>query len=67
MAIQHGSKGDFVLVVVGDKASLRTIKAGPSMGDVTAILDNGLKAADQVITEGADKLDDGSPIKVVAQ
>jgi multidrug efflux system membrane fusion protein len=67
MAIQHGSKGDFVLVVVGDKASLRIIKAGPSMGDVTAILDNGLKAADQVITEGADKLDDGSPVKVVAQ
>jgi multidrug efflux system membrane fusion protein len=67
MAIQHGSKGDFVLVVAGNKASLRTIKAGPSMGDVTAILDNGLKSGEQVITEGADKLDDGSPVKVVAQ
>ncbi|MDB6049919.1 MAG: multidrug transporter [Pseudomonas sp.] len=67
MAIQHGGKGDFVLVVAGNKASLRTIKAGPSMGDVTAILDNGLKSGEQVITEGADKLDDGSPVKVVAQ
>ncbi|MFJ2362769.1 efflux RND transporter periplasmic adaptor subunit [Pseudomonas sp. NPDC087697] len=66
-AIQHGSKGDFVFVVNGDKASLRNIKAGPSMGDVTAILDNGLKPGEQVITEGADKLDDGSPVKVVAQ
>lgn len=66
-AIQHGSKGDFVFVVAGDKASLRMIKAGPSMGDVTAILDDGLKNGEQVITEGADKLDDGSPVKVVAQ
>jgi membrane fusion protein, multidrug efflux system len=66
-AIQHGSKGDFVFVVNGDKASLRNIKAGPAMGDVTAILDNGLKPGEQVITEGADKLDDGSPVKVVAQ
>jgi multidrug efflux system membrane fusion protein len=67
LAIQHGSKGDFVFVVAGDKASLRTIKVGPTMGDATAILDNGLKTGEQVITEGADKLDDGSPVKVVAQ
>lgn len=66
-AIQHGSKGDFVFVVNGTKASLRTIKTGPSTGDVSAVLDNGVKAGEQVITEGADKLDDGSPVKVVAQ
>lgn len=66
-AIQHGSKGDFVFVVNGNKASLRTIKTGPSTGDVSAVLDNGVKAGEQVITEGADKLDDGSAVKVVAQ
>jgi len=66
-AIQHGSKGDFVFVVNGNKASLRTIKTGPSSGDVSAVLDNGVKAGEQVITEGADKLDDGSAVKVVAQ
>ncbi|ANF85356.1 multidrug transporter [Pseudomonas antarctica] len=66
-AIQHGSKGDFVFVINGDKASLRTIKTGPSTGDVSAVLDNGVKAGEQVITEGADKLDDGSAVKVVAQ
>lgn len=66
-AIQHGSQGDFVFVVAGSKASLRHIKAGPASGDVTAILDSGLKAGEQVITEGADKLDDGSAVKVVAQ
>jgi len=67
LAIQHGSKGDFVFVVVGSKASLRAVKIGPAMGDVTAILDDGLKSGDQVITEGADKLDDGSAVKVVSQ
>ncbi|XVJ45980.1 efflux RND transporter periplasmic adaptor subunit [Pseudomonas sp. UBT] len=66
-AIQHGSKGDFVFVINGNKASLRTIKTGPSTGDVSAVLDNGVKAGEQVITEGADKLDDGSAVKVVAQ
>jgi len=66
-AIQHGSKGDFVFVANDNKASLRTIKTGPSTGDVSAVLDNGVKAGEQVITEGADKLDDGSSVKVVAQ
>src|SRR5471032_277555 len=66
-AIQHGSQGDFVFVVNGNKASLRKIKAGPAQGDVTAILEAGVKNGEQVITEGADKLDDGSAVKVVGQ
>ncbi|WP_338801168.1 efflux RND transporter periplasmic adaptor subunit [Pseudomonas sp. RSB 5.4] len=68
-AIQHGSKGDFVFVVAdpGNKVSLRNIKTGPATGDVSAVLDNGVKAGEQVVTEGADKLDDGSAVKVVAQ
>ncbi|MFJ2283319.1 efflux RND transporter periplasmic adaptor subunit [Pseudomonas sp. NPDC087803] len=68
-AVQHGSKGDFVFVVVdpGNKVSLRNIKTGPATGDVSAVLDNGVKAGEQVVTEGADKLDDGSAVKVVAQ
>ncbi|MGE8345670.1 efflux RND transporter periplasmic adaptor subunit [Pseudomonas helleri] len=66
-AIQHGSQGDFVFVVAGNKASLRNVKSGPSVGDVTAILDASVKPGEKVITEGADKLDNGSAIKVVAQ
>lgn len=66
-AIQHGSNGDFVFVANGDKASLRTIKTGPAIGDVSAVLETGVKPGEQVITEGADKLDDGSSVKVVAQ
>ena len=63
-AIQHGSQGDFVFVVNGDKAALRVVKLGPATGDVTAILDQGVKPGEQVVTEGADKLDNGSSVKV---
>lgn len=66
-AIQHGSQGDFLFVANGTQAQLRHVRTGPASGDATSILDGGVKAGEQVITEGADKLDDGSPIKVVAQ
>ncbi|WAH60465.1 efflux RND transporter periplasmic adaptor subunit [Pseudomonas silvicola] len=63
-AIQHGSQGDFVFVVNGTKVALRVIRLGPAMGDVTAVLDQGVKPGEQVVTEGADKLDNGSTVKV---
>ncbi|ASL42220.1 Multidrug resistance protein MdtA [Burkholderia sp. AD24] len=66
-AIQHGTNGDFVFVVgAGNKVALRNVKAGPVSGDNTAILDGGVKAGEQVVTDGADKLDNGSAVRVVA-
>ncbi len=66
-AIQHGSNGDFVFVVgANNKVTLRNVKSGPSFKDDTAILDNGVKPGEQVVTDGADKLDTGSLVKVVA-
>ncbi|MFJ3076730.1 efflux RND transporter periplasmic adaptor subunit [Pseudomonas sp. NPDC087029] len=65
-AIQHGSQGDFVFIAQGAKAQLRKVRSGPASGELTAILEQGVRPGEQVITEGADKLDDGSPIKVVA-
>lgn len=64
-AIQHGSKGDFVFVMQEHKAVLRNVKVGPVQGTRSAILDGGLKPGEQVITQGADKLDDGAPIRVI--
>jgi multidrug efflux system membrane fusion protein len=65
-AIQHGAAGDFVFVVgAGNQAALRNVKAGPAFGDDTAILDNGVRPGERVVTDGADKLDDGSFVKVV--
>jgi multidrug efflux system membrane fusion protein len=64
-AIQHGSNGDFVFVVgAGDKASPRNIKPGPTLGDDTAILDGGVKAGERVVTDGADRLDNGALVRV---
>jgi len=66
-AIQHGTNGDFVFVVgTGGKVALRNVKAGPVSGDNTAILDGGVKAGERVVTDGADKLDNGSVVRVVA-
>jgi len=66
-AIQHGSNGDFVFVVgANNKVTLRNVKSGPSYKDDTTILDNGIKPGEQVVTDGADKLDTGSLVKVVA-
>jgi multidrug efflux system membrane fusion protein len=64
-AVQHGRQGDFVFVAQDSKVVLRPIKAGPASGDVTAVVDGSVKQGEQVVTEGADKLDDGSPVKVV--
>ena len=66
-AIQHGSNGDFVFVVgANNKVTLRNVKSGPSYLDNTTILENGIKPGEQVVTDGADKLDTGSLVKVVA-
>jgi multidrug efflux system membrane fusion protein len=66
-AIQHGTNGDFVFVVgAGNKAALRNVKTGPVSGDDTAILDSGVKPGERVVTDGADKLDNGTAVRVVA-
>jgi membrane fusion protein, multidrug efflux system len=66
-AIQHGSNGDFIFVVgTGNKVTLRNVKAGPVSGDNTAILDGGVKTGEEVVTDGADKLDNGSLVRVVS-
>ncbi|RDU96645.1 efflux RND transporter periplasmic adaptor subunit [Trinickia dinghuensis] len=66
-AIQHGTNGDFIFVVgAGNKAVLRNVKAGPVTGDDTAILDGGVKAGERVVTDGADKLDNGTLVRVVS-
>lgn len=65
-AIQHGSNGDFVFVIgANNNVAMRSVKSGPVYKDNTAILDNGVKVGERVVTDGADKLDNGSLVKVV--
>lgn len=66
-AIQHGSKGDFIFVVGGaNKVELRNVKVGPTSGQNSAILNNGVQPGERIVTDGADKLDNGSLIRIVS-
>jgi membrane fusion protein, multidrug efflux system len=72
VAIQHGSSGDFVLTLNAadakqgaGKVALRHVAAGVSYNDATVLDQSDLKAGDVIVLDGADKLDDGSAVKIV--
>nr|WP_276530396.1 efflux RND transporter periplasmic adaptor subunit [Burkholderia multivorans] len=80
VAIQHGASGDFVLMLPADavkrgggKVVKRAVTAGVSYGSITVIGDSGttvpsgLKAGDAIVLDGADKLDDGSVVRIVSR
>jgi len=62
-ALRHGTDGDFVYVLNAEKrtVALRTVKRGQATVDKVQIV-SGLKAGEQVITEGADRLRDGASV-----
>ncbi len=63
-AIQRGTQGTFVYVVGQDQAaSIRTVTLGPISGDIVAI-EKGLAENELVVTDGTDKLRDGTKVKV---
>lgn len=66
-AIRHGAQGDFVFTLTADQtAKLQTVKLGPSDGTKTVVT-SGVKAGDTVITEGADRIDDGASVNLPGQ
>ncbi|MES3023603.1 MAG: efflux RND transporter periplasmic adaptor subunit [Pseudomonadota bacterium] len=62
-ALRHGSSGDFVYVLNAAErtVSLRPVTRGQAAVDKVEIK-TGLKAGEQVITEGADRLKDGAKV-----
>lgn len=65
-AVQQGSIGSFVYVVGDDRAShIRRIVTGRVDGAYTAVLE-GLKAGEQVVVEGTDRLRDGGTVDIVS-
>ena len=62
-ALRHGNAGDYVYVVNAAErtVSLRPVQRGQATADKIQI-SSGLKAGEQVITEGADRLKDGAPV-----
>ena len=62
VAIRHGPQGDFVYVVQPDSTVKMTpVKTGPAQGE-TASISSGLAVGDRVVTDGGDRLNDGSTV-----
>jgi membrane fusion protein, multidrug efflux system len=66
-AVQRGTPGTFVYVVKSDNTvTVRPVKLGPAQGDNVAI-EAGLKPAELVVTDGADKLREGAQVELPGQ
>jgi len=63
-AIRHGPQGDFVYVIAqDDTAHIRDVKVGPAIDDRTSVA-SGLQTGERVVTEGGDRLVDGSVVRL---
>jgi multidrug efflux system membrane fusion protein len=62
-AIQRGAPGTFVYVVspADETVSVRKVKLGPADGERTGI-ESGLEPGEKVVTDGADKLREGTKV-----
>ena len=64
-AVAPGASGSYVYVIDSDnKVSVRNVTAGVSNQGLTAIT-SGLKVGEQVVTDGLDRLRNGSKVQVV--
>jgi membrane fusion protein, multidrug efflux system len=62
--LQRSQQGSFVYIVKPDKTvEMRPVTVGGTQGDIVAI-DKGLAAGDLVVTDGVDKLTQGSHVSV---
>jgi RND family efflux transporter MFP subunit len=59
------TQGQYQVAVVGadNKVTLRTVKTGKKVGDDLRIVDEGVSPGERVITEGLQKVSDGSEVK----
>ena len=65
-AIQHGAPGTFVFLVKPDgTVAVQKVETGGAEGDRVQI-ESGLKAGDVVVVDGADRLRDGSKVRISA-
>ena len=63
-AVQRGSSGTFVFVVKADKTvAMRAVTVGVQQGDKVAVT-KGLNPGETVVTDGGDRLRDGSEVTI---
>ncbi|WP_296658155.1 MdtA/MuxA family multidrug efflux RND transporter periplasmic adaptor subunit [Paraburkholderia sp.] len=66
-AVLNGSQGRYVFVVKPDNTvTVRVVKVGPVDGERTSIA-SGLAAGERVVTDGSDRLREGSKITIPAE
>ncbi|WP_338564555.1 MdtA/MuxA family multidrug efflux RND transporter periplasmic adaptor subunit [Erwinia sp. E_sp_W01_6] len=66
-ALQLSSDGSFVYVINQDKTVTRKqVKTGPTLGETLQAILSGVSAGEQVVTEGIDRLSNGSKVSVVS-
>jgi membrane fusion protein (multidrug efflux system) len=63
-AVQRSENGDYVYVNENGIAKRKTVKVGVTYNGVSEIL-SGLKAGEQLVTEGASDIEDGDKVKVL--
>ncbi len=64
-AIALGASGSYVYVIdANNKVAVRQVVPGPSNQDYTAV-SSGLKPGERVVTDGLDRLKDGSTVEIV--
>lgn len=65
-ALQLSSDGSFVYVINKDNTVTRkAVKTGPVLGETQQSITEGVSVGDRVVTEGIDRLSDGSKVSVV--
>jgi multidrug efflux system membrane fusion protein len=63
-AIRHGPNGDYVYVVDAEQvATMRAVTLGPAADEAVSVT-TGLAAGDRVVTEGGDRLTDGTRVRL---
>jgi len=62
-AVQRGTQGSYVYTVKGGKANMQAIKLDMTQGDI-ALIASGVVEGDQVVVDGQDRLQTGTPVEV---
>ena len=62
-AIQRGTQGSYVYTVKGGKAAMQPVKVDLTQGNI-ALIGSGVAVGDQVVVDGQERLQTGTPVEV---
>jgi multidrug efflux system membrane fusion protein len=62
-AIQHGTQGSYVFTVKGGKANMQAVNVDLTQGNI-ALIASGVALGDQIVVDGQERLQAGTPVEV---